>query len=59
MLEDKIKVVIVNRQAKVKIPTGIRMLVRRCCNAVLKLENFNCNHPVATWKKDIINIDAI
>ena len=25
----------------------------------LKLENFNCNHPVATWKKDIINIDAI
>lgn len=25
----------------------------------LKLENFNCNHPVATWKKDIINIDDI
>ncbi len=27
-------------QRKVKIPTGTRMLIRRCCNAVLKLEKF-------------------
>ncbi|MGN0114230.1 MAG: rRNA maturation RNase YbeY [Acutalibacteraceae bacterium] len=36
----KIKVVIDNRQKEVKIPTGIRLLLRRCCTAVLKLENF-------------------
>ena len=40
VMADKIKVVITNKQKAVKIPTGIRMLVRRCCNAVLKLENF-------------------
>lgn len=40
MAENKIRVVITNKQKAVKIPTGIRMLVRRCCNAVLKLEKF-------------------
>ncbi len=39
-MADKIKVIITNNQKTVKIPTGIRMLVRRCCNAVLKLEGF-------------------
>ncbi len=39
-MADKIKVIITNNQKTVKIPTGIRMLVRRCCNAVLKLEKF-------------------
>ena len=39
-MADKIKVIITNKQKTGKIPTGIRMLVRRCCNAVLKLENF-------------------
>ena len=29
-----------NKQKTVKIPTGLRMLVRRCCNAVLRLEKF-------------------
>lgn len=32
--------IIDNKQKAVKIPTGLRMLVRRCCNAVLKLEKF-------------------
>lgn len=36
----KVKVIIDNRQKEVKIPTGIRLLLRRCCTAVLKLENF-------------------
>lgn len=40
MVENKIRVIITNNQKTVKIPTGLRMLVRRCCNAVLKLENF-------------------
>ena len=39
-MTDKIRVVITNKQKKVKIPTGMRMLIRRCCNAVLKLEKF-------------------
>ena len=36
----KIRVIIDNTQKEVKIPTGMRMLVRRCCNAVLRMENF-------------------
>ena len=32
---DKIKVIITNKQKDVKIPTGLRMLIRRCCNACL------------------------
>lgn len=39
-MKDKIKVIISDTQKKVKIPTGTRMLVRRCCNAVLQLEKF-------------------
>ncbi len=34
----KIRVDIENRQKAVKIPTGLRMLIRRCCHAVLELE---------------------
>ena len=37
---EKIRVIIDNKQKAVKIPTGLRMLVRRCCNAVLRMENF-------------------
>ncbi|ARP51157.1 rRNA maturation RNase YbeY [Ruminococcaceae bacterium CPB6] len=37
---EKIRVMIDNRQKAVKIPTGLRMLVRRCCNAVLRMEHF-------------------
>ena len=37
---EKIRVIISNRQKAVKIPTGIRMLIRRCCHAVLQLEGF-------------------
>ena len=31
----KVKVMITNNQTEVKIPVGIRLLVRLCCNAVL------------------------
>ena len=37
---EKIRVIIDNKQKDIKIPTGLRMLVRRCCNAVLRLEKF-------------------
>lgn len=36
----KVKVVIENKQKSVKVPTGMRMLMRRCCNAVLENESF-------------------
>lgn len=41
MTDNKIKVIITNKQKNVKIPTGLRMLIRRCCNAVLTLEKFD------------------
>lgn len=37
----KIRVDIENRQKAVKIPTGMRMLIRRCCHAVLDLEGID------------------
>ena len=37
---EKIRVIISNQQKTVKIPTGVRMLIRRCCHAVLQLEGF-------------------
>ena len=44
---NKVKVVISNRQNEVKIPTGIRLLVRRCCNAALKEEQFTEDAEIA------------
>ncbi len=37
---NKTKVYISNRQKDIKIPTGVRLLVRRCCNAALLSEKF-------------------
>ncbi|MDO4458992.1 MAG: rRNA maturation RNase YbeY [Clostridia bacterium] len=37
---DKNKVIITNEQKEVRIPTGVRMLIRRTCNAVLLMEKF-------------------
>lgn len=36
----KVKVIIQNQQKAVKIPTGMRMLIRRSCAAVLDNQNF-------------------
>lgn len=44
---DKIRVVISNRQKQVKIPTGMRMLIRRCCHAVLEMEQFEGSAEVS------------
>ena len=40
MLPRKIRVVITNEQEEIKIPTGVRMLMRRACTAVLSGEGF-------------------
>ena len=37
---EKIRVIIKNDQKAVKVPTGVRMLIRRCCHAVLRMEKF-------------------
>ena len=43
---DKLRVIIENKQKTVKIPTGVRMLIRRCCHAVLEMEGFEGNADV-------------
>ena len=44
---NKVKVIISNTQKMVKVPTGIRLLIRRCCHAVLQLENFEGSAEVS------------
>ncbi len=44
---DKIKVIISDRQKAVKVPTGIRLLIRRCCTAVLIKEGFEGSAEVS------------
>lgn len=44
---DSVKVIISNDQKDVKVPSGIRMLIRRCCHAVLELENFEGSAEVS------------
>ena len=59
---DKIKVIITNKQKDVKIPTGLRMLIRRCCNAVLHLEEFDGSVEVSVTlvnDKQIKELNAI
>jgi probable rRNA maturation factor len=36
----RVKVMVKNNQKAVKVPVGIRLLMRRCCQAVLVHENF-------------------
>lgn len=40
-MTEKVKVVISDDQHTVKVPSGIRLLLRRCCHAVLQLEKFS------------------
>ncbi len=58
-MTDKIKVVITNQQKDVKIPTGLRMLVRRCCNAVLKMEEFKGPAEVSVNFVDLAQIQEL
>ncbi|MDR0884113.1 MAG: rRNA maturation RNase YbeY [Oscillospiraceae bacterium] len=40
MLQRKVRVIITNDQEDIKIPTGVRMLMRRVCTAALQGEHF-------------------
>lgn len=52
----KTKVSIANKQNDVKIPVGIRLLIRRSCNAVLDNENFTDDAEVSV---SFVNNDEI
>lgn len=66
---DKIKVMIRNEQKDIKIPTGLRLLVRRCCHAVLVMEEFEGsaeidirfvdNHEIRTLNKKFRGVDKV
>lgn len=56
---DKIKVSIENKQKAIKVPTGVRLLIRRCCHAVLLLENFEGSAEVDVSLVDNETIHAI
>ncbi len=43
----KLKVYIKDDQHQVKIPVGVRLLIRRCCQAVLTTENFGHDAEVS------------
>ena len=55
----KLRVDIENRQKTIKIPTGLRMLIRRCCHAVLDLEGFDGTVQVDVTLVDNEQIHAI
>ena len=65
---EKLKVTIENKQKTVKIPTGLRLLIRRCCHAVLEMEHFpDCaevdvslvdNAQIRTINREHRDIDA-
>ena len=55
-MTERVKVLISNRQKDVKIPSGIRLLNRRCCHAVLVAENF---HESAEISVSFVNNEQI
>lgn len=63
------KVIISNRQKEIKIPSGIRLLMRRCCQAVLQTEGFKetaevsisfiSNDEIKKLNKEFRNVDSV
>lgn len=43
----KLKVYVKNNQTEVRVPVGIRLLIRRCCQAVLSTEKFGKDAEVS------------
>ncbi len=61
MNDNKLRVIINNNQKAVKIPTGLRMLIRRCCHAVLELEGFKESAEISvtfTTNEEIRKLNA-
>jgi probable rRNA maturation factor len=63
----KVKVLITNQQTEIKIPVGIRLLIRKCCHAVLESEKIDDdaevsvtlvnNEEIHKLNRDFRNID--
>lgn len=52
----KVKVLISNDQHDIKIPTGIRLLIRKCCHAVLESEGYTDSYEISVT---FVNDEAI
>ena len=58
----KLKVYVKNKQSDVKVPVGIRLLIRRCCQAVLATEHFDRDAEVSVSfvsNQEIRNLNKI
>ena len=53
------KVLITNQQKKVKIPSGLRILIRRSCNAVLEFEGFEQSAEISVTFVDNAEIQTL
>ena len=49
------KVLIANEQKAVKVPSGLRILIRRACNAVLEYEHFEGAAEISVTFVDVDN----
>ena len=58
-MKDHIKVIISNDQTVEKLPRGLRMLIRRCCNAVLVNERFQGSAEISVTIVDDEKIHAL
>lgn len=58
-MKNRIKVIISNDQNIEKLPTGLRMLIRRCCNSVLVNENFTQSAEISVTIVDDEKIHAL
>ena len=50
------KVLITNSQKAVKVPSGLRILIRRACNAVLEYEHFEAPAEISVTFVDNADI---
>ncbi len=55
----KVKVVITNDQNTIRVPKGLRLLIRRCCTAVLVCEEFPSNAEVSVTIVDNAKIKEL
>lgn len=55
-MKDSVKVIISRSSKEVKVPTGVRLLVRRCCTAVLVNEKFEGSAEISV---KFVNDDEI
>jgi probable rRNA maturation factor len=56
---DKLKVLITNAQKEIKIPTGIRLLIRKSCHAVLQAEEMRGSFEVSVSFVDLSQIQKL